>query len=262
MIFCSKFCSVHFIGYNFQIAFRLRFCLEIINLFLNFVHSVGSWQKRANTALNFEHVTCCSYFFVFVLHSFRPWADSQPSTHFCIRLFLILFVILLYHVSHSYLPTTPSPLRICTIYIELFHKVMFNDIKIDSLTFFMLAHLSFRFNVQSFWHWAPFNIQSFNVLFFNVESYSTFSLLTVSPSTMSRSTFRCSKFDRSTFSHCVVQLSTFSQWIKFMCCDSDNYGCGTQFMVAKQRKEAQMVIVWLWQLRLCNCSWDISCCRC
>jgi hypothetical protein len=62
--------------------------------------------QRAPTTLNFffKHGTRCSYFFVVVLRSFLPWADGHPSTPFCIKLFLTLFVIQFLCVSHFNLP--------------------------------------------------------------------------------------------------------------------------------------------------------------
>ncbi len=58
-----KFCSVHFIGYNFQSTFRLRFCLEIISFFKNsfFLLEVSREAQRLilNTLLVARIFCCC-----------------------------------------------------------------------------------------------------------------------------------------------------------------------------------------------------------
>ncbi len=50
-----------------------------LSVFLKFILFVGS-KQRATTTIDFEHVTCCSYFFVVHFHSFQP----QHTLLFCL----------------------------------------------------------------------------------------------------------------------------------------------------------------------------------
>ncbi len=78
MIILFQSYSVHFIDYNLTSAFHFRFSLEINKFFFNFVLSVGSRQELP------QHSILNTYsflvFFRFVLRSFQPWADIQPSS--------------------------------------------------------------------------------------------------------------------------------------------------------------------------------------
>jgi hypothetical protein len=84
--FVFKFYSVHFIGYNFHSTFRL----EIISFIPNSVFSVGS-KQRATTMLDFEHVTCCSNFFIVIFRSYQPLAAGHPSSHIWYQVIFTLF---------------------------------------------------------------------------------------------------------------------------------------------------------------------------
>ncbi len=78
--------------------------------------SVGSKPRL------FEHVTRCSYFFIVVLRSFQPWADSHPSIHFYIRLLLTLSVTIFSCVTFQttfrflFCSNPASPLSICPFF--------------------------------------------------------------------------------------------------------------------------------------------------
>ncbi len=84
--FVFKFCSVHFIGYNFHSTSRLRFRLEIISIFPNSVVSVGS-KQRATISLDIKHFARCSFLLLLFCAVTSPWLPGTPAHIYGIRLF-------------------------------------------------------------------------------------------------------------------------------------------------------------------------------